>query len=276
MIPASVGFQCPEEMRAAARGARAARTIFGGRVAYDPGYVTKILVGLCVAAFLLDAVAPDANLEQRFAMVVGYIGFGDAYGVATGEWYRLVTAAFLHGSVLHLLFNMYALWLFGPNLEAAFGRIRYAALYLISAVGGCAASYAFSPVGTASVGASGAVFGLFAAQLVVSKRLRMDAGGLYALIAVNFLIGFIVPNVDWRAHAGGLVTGALVAAVLAYAPRPRRTAVQTAGLVVVLVAALGVTTWRSVDLLNASTPDVVRCEALHPGGGSAYLECVSS
>src|SRR4051812_46167295 len=161
MIPASVGFQCPDEVRAANASTRQARTIFGGRVTDDPGWVTKILVGACVVVFLLGAVAPNAHLEQRFAMDVGFNGFQFYDGVATGEWYRLVTAAFLHGSVLHLLFNMYALWLFGPSLEAAFGRLRFTALYLVSAVGGCAASYAFSPLGTRSVGASGAVFGLF-------------------------------------------------------------------------------------------------------------------
>ncbi|NHC46441.1 rhomboid family intramembrane serine protease [Motilibacter aurantiacus] len=275
MIPAAVGFQCPDEVKAAARSTRSARTIFGGRVADDPGYVTKILVGICVVVFLLGEVAPDLLLEERFAMVVGYDGVSYYKGVATGEWYRLVTAAFLHGSVLHLLFNMYALWLFGPNLEAAFGRARYAALYLVSAVGGCAVSYAFSPLGTASVGASGAVFGLFAAQLVVSRRLRMDASGLYALIAVNFAIGFIVSGVDWRAHAGGLATGAVVAAALAYAPRANRTLVQAGGLVLVLVAALALTTWRSADLLDASVGEVVGCEAAHPAGGQAYFECAT-
>src|SRR4051794_137865 len=95
MVPASVGFQCPDEVRAANRGVRQARTIFGGRVTDDPGWVTKVIVGACVVVFLLGVVAPGLHIEQRFAMVVGYNGFAFYNGVVTGEWYRLVTAAFL-------------------------------------------------------------------------------------------------------------------------------------------------------------------------------------
>jgi membrane associated rhomboid family serine protease len=139
-------------------------------------------------------------------------------------------------------------FLFGPPLEAALGRIRFTALYLLSALGGSAVSYAFNPPTSASLGASGAVFGLLAAFLVVNRRLGRDTSRVAVLLLVIFVYGVITPGVDWRAHLGGLVAGALAAAALAYAPRERRTLVQSAGLLLVLVVALAVVAARTLQL----------------------------
>lgn len=276
MIPASVGFQCPDDVRAGNKGVRTPRTPFGGRaVTGDPAYVTKVLLGINVALLLLSYA--DDSINPRLWMTSG-LAFGGG-GIATGEWYRLVTAAFVHGSVLHLLFNAYALWLFGPPLEAAFGRVRYLALYLVGAVCGVAASYAFGALGGASLGASGAVFALFAAHLVVNRRLGRESSGLWALLAINVALGFIVDNVDWRAHAGGFVGGGVAAAALVYAPPARRVLLQAAGLVLVLLAALGLTTWRSVDAwsevgFDTSVGAVLLCEVQHPSGDAPYVTCL--
>ncbi len=108
---------------------------------------------------------------------------------------------------MHLLLNMYALYLFGPPLEAALGRLRFIVLYLVSALGGSALSYAFSQPGDPSLGASGAVFGLLGAYLVVNRRLGRDTTSVMVLLAINFAYGFLVPRIDWRAHLGGLVAG---------------------------------------------------------------------
>jgi membrane associated rhomboid family serine protease len=250
MVAASVGFQCPECVREGNKDVRPARTLFGGRVSDNPGWVTRALIALNVVAFVAQ-LAAGAEFRNRFWLIGGPAFdpvLAELVGVADGETYRLLTAAFLHGGVLHLLLNMYALWLFGPQLEAALGRVRFTALYLLSALGGSAISYAFSPSNQPSLGASGAVFGLLGAYLVISRRLGRDATPVMVLLAINLGYGFLVPRIDWKAHVGGLVVGTLVALALAYAPRQRRTAVQVAGLALVLVLVVAVVAWRTAEL----------------------------
>jgi membrane associated rhomboid family serine protease len=247
MIDAAVGFQCPECVREGNKGVRQARTVFGGRVSSDAGYVTKALIGVNVVVFLIQQAS--ASFTDRFADIGLAVDVnGNTIGVADGEYYRQLTSAFLHGSVLHIALNMYALYLFGPSLEAAFGRVRFLALYLLSALGGSAVSYAFSSPNQYSLGASGAIFGLFGAFFVVNRKLRRDTKGLLVLVAINFVFGIIAPNIDWRAHLGGLITGALAAAVLVHAPRARRNAVQVVGLVLLLAAVVAVVIWRTASL----------------------------
>lgn len=278
MIPASVGFQCPECVRAGQTRVRPARTLFGGRVSDDPGWVSKILLGGTVAMYLLQQLL-GGGLTQDLWMV----GLardpvaGDLDGVAAGEWYRLLTAAVLHGSLLHLAFNMYALWLFGPPLEAAFGRVRFTAVYLLSALGGSALSYAFSPPNQPSVGASGAIFGLFAAYMVVGRRLGRDISALVVLLVLNGVLGFVVPTIDWRAHAGGFLTGGLAALVLVYAPRARRSLVQVVGLVALAGVVLAGATTRSADLAGSSPARVLGCVVTAPvDPDRTYVGCLQS
>jgi membrane associated rhomboid family serine protease len=247
MTEASVGFQCPECVRAGHQGTRTARTTFGGRVSSDQGYVSKALIGISVVVYVVQ-FALGAEFSARFWLVGAQFFPGLGEGVAAGEFYRLLTAAFLHGGIFHLGLNMYALYLFGPPLEQALGRLRFVALYGLSALGGSAASYAFSAPTQPSLGASGAVFGLLGAFLVVSRRLGRDASMVYVLLAINLVAGFLLPNIDWRAHVGGLVAGAAVAAALAYAPRARRTPVQLGGCVAVLVVAVLIVAARTLQL----------------------------
>lgn len=249
MIPASVGFQCPECVAEGNKNVRTARTLFGGRVTDDPGWVSKALIALNVVAFVVQQAV--SGFTSRFYDIG--LAFdpsaGELVGVADGEVYRLLTSAFLHGGVFHLLLNMYALFLFGPQLEAALGRVRFVALYFVSALGGSALSFAFSAPNQPSLGASGAVFGLLGGYLVVSRRLGRDSTPILVLLAINFGYGFLVPRIDWRAHLGGLVAGALVAAALAYAPRDgRRTLVQAAGTLATLLVVIAVVLWRISDL----------------------------
>ena len=248
MIPASVGFQCPECVREGNKDVRQARTVFGGRVTTDPGWVSKVLIGINVVAFVLQ--------QSVSGFTTRFFDIGLAFdpvqnqpiGVADGEYYRLLTSAFLHENVVHIALNMYALYLFGPPVEAALGRVRFAALYLVSAVGGSALSYAFASPNQPSLGASGAVFGLLGAFLVVNRRLGRDTSSVMALLVINFAFGFLVPRIDWRAHLGGLIAGSLCALAIAYAPPSRRTAVQVGGIVAVVVVVLAVIVWRTMDL----------------------------
>jgi membrane associated rhomboid family serine protease len=248
MISASVGFQCPECVREGNKGVREARTHFGGRVSDNPGWVTKILIGINVVALLFQMGSTEFERKLELIGLARDPGTFQLVGVADGEYWRLLTAAFLHGGFLHLALNMYALYLFGPPLEAALGRVRFLALYLLSALGGSAASYAFSAPNQPSLGASGAVFGLLGAFFIVNRRLGRDTSGLLVLVAINFAFGFLAPNIDWRAHLGGLIAGGLVAAAFVYAPTPRRTLVQVAGAVVVLLGILALIAWRTASL----------------------------
>lgn len=248
MIPASVGFQCPECVREGNKGVREARTVFGGSVSGDPGVVSKILIAITVVAFVAQqAVSGFTSRFYDIGLAVDPNTF-ETVGVADGEVYRLLTSAFLHGGILHLLLNMYALYMFGPPIEAALGRLRFIALYLVSALGGSALSYAFAAPNQPSLGASGAVFGLLGAFLVVSRKQRRDTSAVLVLLAINLGYGFLVPRVDWRAHVGGLIAGGLIALALVYAPRDRRTLVQVAGTVAVLAGAVALVVWRTAEL----------------------------
>lgn len=245
--PAPVGIQCVDCVREQAKGTRVGRTAFGGGLARGAPRVTQAIIAGCVVLYLLQLSLGD--------QVTGELAF--APFLALAEPWRFVTSAFLHspGLVLHILFNMYALWLTGPYLEQQLGRVRFLALYLLSAIGGSvfflllADPFDRQQWFGGAVGASGAVFGLFAALLVVNRRLGRDSGPIMVVIGINAVLGFLIPNVAWEAHLGGLVTGLAVAAVLAYAPRQGRTGVQVAGL-----AAVGVVLVALVAVKAASVP----------------------
>lgn len=250
MVAASVGFQCPECVRQGNKGVRRGRTVFGGAVTGDPGYVTKVLIAVNALMWLVQ-IGAGSSFERRLWLIGGPVFdpvLMEQVGVADGESYRLLTAAFLHGGLLHLALNMYALYLFGPPLEGALGRVRFIALYFVSALGGSAVSYAFSNPAQPSVGASGAIFGLLGAFLVVSRRMGRDTTGVLILLAINFVYGLLVPRIDWHAHLGGLITGVLTAVAFAYAPKVGRTAVQTGGVLGVLAAVVVVVVWRTAAL----------------------------
>ncbi len=242
MTAASVGFQCPDDVRAGQQGVRQARPVRGGGVLAAVGPVTGTLVGLDVLVQLVQLALPGIDLAVRFGNLALASDGGQLIGVAQGQWYRLLTAAFLHAGLFHLLTNMFALVTLGPALEAVLGRLRFLALYLLAAAGGSTLSFLVSPPGTVGVGASGAIFGLFAAFYVIERRLGRETRPVLVLLAVNLAITFAVPRIDWRAHLGGLATGAVVALAFAYAPAgARRGTVQALACVAVgLVLAVAV------------------------------------
>jgi len=241
MRDASVGQQCVECVSEGARSTRPARTTFGGRPVAG-AVVTWTLVAINVAVFLVAWVRPAIINDLAMLGYSPYTAGGPEHGVAAGEWYRLITSAFvvpgagLSGlGFVDILFNMWALVLVGPALEGYLGRVRFLAVYLLSAVGGSVMYYYLvSPVSFAA-GASGAIFGLFGAWFVVSRRLRVDTRGIVVLIALNLALSFFFHNViAWQDHIGGLLTGALLTAAYAYAPRQNRAAVQAAATVAVV------------------------------------------
>ena len=242
MVPASVGFQCPECVAEGRRTVRPARTIYGGRVARGGAEVTRVLVGINVAVFLVTVVSGAnvltgqgrSRLYDDFALIPAYVG--------QGEWWRLVSSMFLHYGIVHIGFNMWALLVIGSPLEAMLGRLRFLALYFLSGIGGGILSFATGSVLTPAAGASGAIFGLFGALFVVARRRNLETGGILGLIVVNLILSFTFANIDWRGHVGGLVVGTAIAAAFAYAPtNALRDRVQAAGCVAValLLAAGG-------------------------------------
>jgi membrane associated rhomboid family serine protease len=245
MTAAPVGFQCPECVSAGARTGRQPTTVLGGQVREQGGnLVTKILIGINVGVWLLGLVVGFGTLAGRFALFrLEFLG-GAPVGVADGEWYRMLTAAFLHQQIWHVALNMFALWILGSALEPVLGRWRFIALYLLSALGGSAASLATSDV--ISFGASGAVFGLMGALFVVLRRFGRDVSAVLVILAINVVLGFVVPGIDWRAHLGGLVTGAALAYVFAHAPRGHRALVSGLACVVTLVLIVALVTWQVV------------------------------
>ncbi len=162
--------------------------------------VTTAIIVLCVALAIVDRLQPQVGVELLFYRPLAF-----------DEEYRFVTSAFLHGGFWHLVFNMYALWLLGSILEPALGKIRFFVLYVLSAIGGNAAIVVLSNLtgawNIAAVGASGAIFGLFGALLVVSRGFNRNSAGLFAVIAINLALGFVIPGISWESHIGGLLTG---------------------------------------------------------------------
>ncbi|ASW57222.1 rhomboid family intramembrane serine protease [Plantactinospora sp. KBS50] len=268
MRDASVGHQCPECVELGRRSQRPARTAFGGGAAGRYGYVTKTIIGLNVLLLLASVVASGAGSSvaggglgglmgqgtplTQWGSVLGLARYQDftVHGIAEGEWYRLFSAMFLHYGVVHLLLNMWALWVLGRSLEMALGPARFLGLYLVAGLGGNVAAYLFSAPNQQTVGASTAVFGLFGALFVIMRRLGRDTSGVVPVLVVNLIFTFAVPYISIAGHLGGLLAGTLMALVLAYAPRGRRTAVQVAGGVVLVLLLAGLTIVRTAALLG--------------------------
>ncbi|KUH85859.1 MULTISPECIES: rhomboid family intramembrane serine protease [unclassified Mycobacterium] len=243
MRDAAVGHQCVDCVNSGASQVRQVRTQFGGVPTAKPT-VTYVLIGVNVVMFALQILVP--GLQRELVL--------QSYAVADGELYRMVTSAFLHYGPAHILFNMWALYVVGPPLEAALGRLRYSSLYLLSALGGSVLVYLLSSPVAQTAGASGAVFGLFGAVFVVGKRLNMDVRWVVALIAINLAFTFVIPlvssqNISWQGHIGGLVTGAVIATAYAYAPRGSRNLVQAGATAATLVVFALLVWWRTAVLL---------------------------
>ncbi|MEC7364189.1 MAG: rhomboid family intramembrane serine protease, partial [Actinomycetota bacterium] len=181
MIQAPIGYRCPDCMRA--EQPVEPTTVAGATTIAKP-YVTYTLIVINLLVFAYQYSVGINAVAERWGMW--------PVGIVTGDqWYRLLTSAFLHGSFLHIAFNMYVLFALGPTLERILGHVRFTALYLLSAVGGAVASYFFSDITTVSVGASGAIFGLMGALVVAGRRLRYDVTQVLVLLGINVVIGFL-------------------------------------------------------------------------------------
>jgi membrane associated rhomboid family serine protease len=249
---AAVGQQCVECVRDAGQGTRQARTAFGGRPVAN-AVVTWTLVGLNVVLFLVELAKPSLANDWGLLGYAPFSAGGPVQGIAAGQWYRLITSAFLPPATglgglgfLDILFNMWALIVVGPSLEQLLGRVRFLAVYLLSAIGGGVAFFLIGQYYVLALGASGAVFGLFGAWFVVARKLRLDVRGIVTIIAINLAFSLIYRStIAWQDHVGGLIVGALTTAAFAYAPRKHRTAIQVAAAVAILAIMIVLVVFRS-------------------------------
>jgi membrane associated rhomboid family serine protease len=208
---AAVGQKCPECAAPTGRGRVVNARVAITRPTFQTAPVSFAIIGITAAIFVAGFLSPQVDdwLVQHLAMA--------NFLVADGEWYRIMTAALLHGSLMHIAFNMYALYLFGPRLEQQVGSPAFLALYVASAAAGGMASYIFGPSFQVSIGASGAIFGLFGAWMFVAWKMRGTPGGsamfnqLGILLLINLALPFMVGGIDWRAHLGGFAAGVLIA-----------------------------------------------------------------
>jgi membrane associated rhomboid family serine protease len=256
MRPASVGFHCPDDVAEGKRTVRAARTSVGAKILDAPPYVTSVLLGLNVVVYVITATAPHASFNDPAA---GVVNRGLFYHwellpqfVHDNRWYyELITSAFLHANVLHIASNMIALFFVGPSLERLLGWWRFLAVYLLSALGGSAAIYAFGNAIGTTVGASGAIFGLFGACLVLVRLLGLDVQWLISIIALNFVLTFSISGISKLGHIGGFLTGILAAVAIGGLPAAQSripVRLQAAGLgglfvLIILVVLLRTATW---------------------------------
>ncbi len=251
MREASVGFQCPSCITKGNKSVRQPRTVAGGALPGREGAATLSLIGINVAVFVLTGVLQLRELVGYGAML-GDLPFGTfegvaAEGVANGEYWRLLTSAFLHSGLLHLLFNMIGLYLFGPFLENLLGSVRFVVFYLAAAVFSGAVVYWLTEPNVPTVGASGAVFALFGLALVVLVKARQDVRTLVAILAVNVFLS-LRDGISWQGHLGGFVAGVLFGLAISLAPRGRGATAQTVGAAVLVALTVLITVLRTVAL----------------------------
>ncbi len=246
---APVGLRCPDHAggRQARRPARVSAGLRRLTVRSDDPIVTKGLIAVNVLVFAIN-LAQGASLSQNGGelFVRGFL-FGPA--VADGEWWRLLTAGFLHGSLLHIGSNMLMLWWIGTPMELALGRARFLAVYLVSALAGSAGALVFAP-NSVTVGASGAIFGILGAALVFERQRHYVLGGsALSIVVLNLVFTFAIPNISVGGHLGGLAGGALCGLALSrfgrvHALYGRPGLAGVAGLVAVALLSLAVAYWR--------------------------------
>lgn len=246
---APVGVICPECMKEQRKNRtpaqKRAERRWGGRS--SAAAMTTVRSGRPLVTYVLLAVTSFIGLVQLIPGVGDQITsallfnavylYPDLFGAPFQPW-RLLTAVFVHGSFFHLALNMLALWLLGQSLEPMLGRARYLTMYLISGLGGSVMVAVLAP-GTSTVGASGAIFGMMAALLIIGRHIGANITGLLVILGVNFALGFFIGNIAWQAHLGGAIAGAVVALILTRTRR-REQRVWQIVLLALLVVLLGV------------------------------------
>lgn len=237
MVSASVGFHCPDCARA---GASSQRLIDVHLHRTEP-VLTYGLIAINVLVFVLGFVA-DAAIGGSYGSIFGRFSLAGGY-VHSGEWWRIITSGFLHAGAIHLALNMYVLYMVGPALERSVGRLQFGLIYAVSLIGGSLGAILTTDPRAGTVGASGAIFGLFAAFAVLSLSRGQNPmqNGIGATILLNIVITFAVPGISKGGHIGGLIAGAICAvALFGLNPEQARGRARLLSALVPAVAALGI------------------------------------
>lgn len=243
---AAVGVICPECMAAERKNRTPAQKRAERRWGGRNTATATVRSGKPIVTYVLLAVTSFIGLVQMIPgigdVLTDALRFNALYlypnlTVFPFEPWRLLTAVFAHGGFIHLALNMLALWLLGQSLEPMLGRVRFLSLYLISGLGGSVAVAVIAP-GTFTVGASGAIFGLMAALLIIGRHIGANVTGLLVILGINFVFGFIIGGIAWQAHLGGAIVGALVAFILTKTRRREQRVWQIVLLSAVVVVLL--------------------------------------
>jgi membrane associated rhomboid family serine protease len=247
MTSAPVGQRCPEHSGQPQGPRRVAASVRRGAFAGTGAVVTKALVAVNVLVYVITAAQGNGLNSPGGSLFTKWLLYGPA--VANGDWWRLITSAFLHGSLLHIGFNMYFLWFVGTAVEEALGRWRFVLVYFISGLAGSAGALVYSP-DKPTVGASGALFGILGAALILERQRTYVLGGsALALIVINLILSFALSNISIGGHIGGLIGGVLCTLVLSkfgrgHAAYSRVGLWGIAGVLGVGVLSLAVAYWR--------------------------------
>ncbi len=250
MVFGPVGIRCPDHANGAAAAPKQRAKVTARRLSAPVGLVTRILIGINVGVYLLElATGAGINANSGWIYEHGVLiataidSSGHAIGVAQGDWWRLITAPFLHYGPVHLGLNMLVLWFIGPALEEYFGRWRYLLLYLVAGLAGSAGALILSP-NALTVGASGAIWGLMgAAVLLEARKIYVFGGQAMGLVVFNLIFTLLIPGISIGGHIAGGIGGA--AAALAFTslrrtPKLATLTVAAIGAVSVAVALLSV------------------------------------
>ncbi|HEY7018061.1 MAG TPA: rhomboid family intramembrane serine protease [Gaiellaceae bacterium] len=212
MTPAPVGQRCPEHSGRPQGARRISAGITRGAFEGTGALVTKALLAINIVIYVITAAQGNGINSPGGSLFVKWLLFGPA--VANGDWWRLFTSAFLHASIIHIAFNMYFLWFVGSAVEQALGRGRFIMIYVVSALAGSAGALVWTP-NQPTVGASGALFGLLGAALILERQRNFVLGGsAMALIVINLILSFTLSNISIGGHIGGLIGGVLCTLVL--------------------------------------------------------------
>lgn len=269
MVSAAVGFQCPDCVREGARQTRQNQAPFGGGISTNPMITSIILIVMNAAVWA--AIMLTGGQNSRLGQLLALSPTGQCWstahpgayypdvhsgalcqtvadgswvpGVADGAWWQLITSGFTHIEILHIGMNMLALWFLGPPLERALGRARFLAVYLISLFAGSVTVMWFAAPSSSTLGASGAIFGLIGALLLLTMKVGGDFRTVLMWLGINVVFTFVGSGISWQGHLGGLMGGLAATAIVIYAPRKNRSTVQWLGLaalslVLVLMAAV--------------------------------------
>lgn len=232
MTEASVGFQCPKCVGLGRASVRQPKTRFGATLRAGGSPATKVIMGTLAVVWVLDLVTRG--------LATGMLAMSNGYA-ESGQLWRLVTSSLTSGQLLGMLMNLLVLWLAGRALEAELGSGRFALLYLTSGFGGATLFFFIAPITAWSIGATSAIIGLLAANMIgkakTGEDIRPDIGLLVLLVLYSVLVGFA--SFGWVTMIGGIIVGALAGAILAYAPQRNRLTIQLVGMLALVTVCLG-------------------------------------